>query len=174
MFTTHRIELFVDNYVGVLDRILILVRRSGWNVKDLHVCEEAANNGTRIQFIMEGKADLRLLQAHGVAARVSVGDKEQILLNLDEEADLTPLLQPGDNEVTVLLLGFNRNLLGPHHHVKGIPALVGPSTFAGTYGFEDFVSPELKRDTTIWVDGYHVIPFGCDGFAVTEYGTAQP
>lgn len=121
-----------------------------------------------------GRCTLRLLQAHGVAARVSVGDKEQILLNLDEEADLTPLLQPGDNEVTVLLLGFNRNLLGPHHHVKGIPALVGPSTFAGTYGFEDFVSPELKRDTTIWVDGYHVIPFGCDGFAVTEYGTAQP
>lgn len=63
MFTTHRIELFVDNYVGVLDRILILVRRSGWNVKDLHVCEEAANHGTRIQFIMEGKADLRLLRA---------------------------------------------------------------------------------------------------------------
>ena len=58
MFTSHRIELFVDNYVGVLDRILILVRRSGWNVKDLHVCEEKANNGTRIQFIIEGKADL--------------------------------------------------------------------------------------------------------------------
>ena len=26
-------------------------------------CEEAANHGTRIQFIMEGKADLRLLRA---------------------------------------------------------------------------------------------------------------
>lgn len=62
MFTSHRIELFVDNYVGVLDRILILVRRSGWNVKDLHVCEEQANNGTRIQFIIEGKADLSLLR----------------------------------------------------------------------------------------------------------------
>jgi len=62
MFTSHRIELFVDNYVGVLDRILILVRRSGWNVKDLHVCEERANNGTRIQFIIEGKADLSLLR----------------------------------------------------------------------------------------------------------------
>jgi len=62
MFTSHRIELFVDNYVGVLDRILILVRRSGWNVKDLHVCEEKANNGTRIQFIIEGKADLSLLR----------------------------------------------------------------------------------------------------------------
>ena len=39
MFTSHRIELFVDDYVGVLDRILILVRRSGWNVKDLHGVE---------------------------------------------------------------------------------------------------------------------------------------
>ncbi len=63
MLTTHRIELFVDNYIGVLDRILILVRRSGWNVKDLHVCEEKSNNGTRIQFIIEGKADLTLLRA---------------------------------------------------------------------------------------------------------------
>ncbi len=76
MLTTHRIELFVDNYIGVLDRILILVRRSGWNVKDLHVCEEKANNGTRIQFIIEGKADLTLLRAQ--LARLDCIQSQQI------------------------------------------------------------------------------------------------
>ena len=96
MFTTPRIELFVDNYVGVLDRILILVRRSGWNVKDLHVCEEAANNGTRIQFIMEGKADLRLLQAqlsrldciqHQQIDHAPQADREMAMVrSLDREA----------------------------------------------------------------------------------------
>ena len=58
---THRIDLFVDNYVGVLDQILILMRRSGWNVQDLHVCAEPAKNGTRIQFTIQGRADLNLL-----------------------------------------------------------------------------------------------------------------
>ena len=104
MFTSHRIELFVDNYVGVLDRILILVRRSGWNVKDLHVCEEQENHGTRIQFIIEGKADLTLLRAQlsrldciqnqAIDRESQAGRELALALSLDREglaAVATPL-----------------------------------------------------------------------------------
>ena len=61
MNTTQKLTLFVDNRVGVLDQISILVRRSGWNIKSIHACEEPWNQGTRVILTMEGRAELRLL-----------------------------------------------------------------------------------------------------------------
>ncbi|WP_411347252.1 hypothetical protein [Paenibacillus sp. WLX2291] len=54
------------------------------------------------------------------------------------EADITDWLQPGTNEVSLELMSSCRNLLGPHHHVRGELTMVGPDSF---------------RDTPSWTDG---------------------
>lgn len=105
--------------------------------------------------------------AKGVGAEITVGDKTRIALSLNEATDISELLTEGENLITVKLLGHNRNLLGPHHHIKGETAIVGPDTFEGQFGFEDFVSPEIKTANT-WTDDYHFVPFGCSGIRVME------
>ena len=40
-------------------------------------------------------------------------------------------------KATLIISISNRNLLGPHHHVTGEPAVVGGNTFRGVRGFED-------------------------------------
>ena len=64
------------------------------------------------------------------------------------------------------LIGNNRNLLGPHHHIRGTSPLTGSNTFLGVRGFEDFASPEITDEST-WIDDYTFIPFGCDGFYIS-------
>lgn len=107
------------------------------------------------------------VDAKGVGAEITVGDKTLIALSLKEVIDITELLAEGENRITVKLLGHNRNLLGPHHHIKGETAMVGPDTFEGQLGFEDFVSPEIKTEST-WTDAYHFVPFGCGGIRILE------
>ena len=110
---------------------------------------------------------LLLVDAKGTGAEITVGDKTHIALSLKEAIDITELLTDGENTITVKLLGHNRNLLGPHHHIKGETGMVGPDTFEGQFGFEDFVSPEIKTENT-WTDDYHFVPFGCSGIRVIE------
>lgn len=105
-----------------------------------------------------------------VAAVVKIGDFKRVLLSPDDEADITDALKQGENEICVTLLGHNRNLLGPHHHKNGVTAMVGPSTFAGVNGFEDFVNYGITpSDTSTWTDSYSFVPFGCEGFKITAY-----
>lgn len=61
MTELHKLQLFVENRVGVLDQISVLIRRSGWNIKSIHSCEEPWNSGTRVILLIEGRAELRLL-----------------------------------------------------------------------------------------------------------------
>ena len=92
------------------------------------------------------------------------------MLSFREPLDITEALLPGENTVMVRLLGHNRNLLGPHHHIKGETAIVGPDTFEGRKGFEDFVSPDVREENT-WTDSYHFIPFGCGRIKIGEEQT---
>ena len=110
---------------------------------------------------------LLLVDAKGIGAEITVGDNTYIALSLKEAIDITELLTEGENLITVKLLGHNRNLLGPHHHIKGETSMVGPDTFEGQFGFEDFVSPEIKTENT-WTDDYHFVPFGCSDIRVME------
>ena len=51
--------------------------------------------------------------------------------------------------------------------------MVGPNTFAGKVGFEDFVSPEVTGDSS-WTDSYSFIPFGCDGICLIRKSRQVP
>ena len=110
---------------------------------------------------------LLLENTNAAGAEILVGGKQYTMLSFKEPLDISGALADGENTVTVRLLGNNRNLFGPHHHIKGETAIVGPDTFEGRKGFEDFVSPDI-RDKNTWTDSYHFIPFGCGRIKVAE------
>ena len=108
---------------------------------------------------------LSLKDLHAALAVWEVNGRTGPLFQAPFEADLTGCLQPGKNTVRLRLVGTNRNLLGPHHHVNGENIFVGPSTFRGERGFEDFVSPWIRTDNT-WTDAYAFVPFGVGGIEI--------
>ncbi|MFB3895470.1 MAG: glycosyl hydrolase [bacterium] len=55
------------------------------------------------------------------------------------------LKKQGKNKITLKLVNSLRNLLGPHHHIKGELTSVGPGSF---------------RDWKNWTDTYCFVPFG--------------
>ena len=93
-------------------------------------------------------------------AKVMVnGEEAGVMMTRPYRLELTGRLTQEENRVEVIACGHNRNVLGPHHHVKGVTKFTGVNTFEGVRGYEDFVSPELTGNST-WLDEYAVIPFG--------------
>lgn len=82
-----------------------------------------------------------------------------LLIGETDEVDITEYLQKGTNEVIVLAVGHNRNLFGPHHHIRGQLYFVGPHTYIGVKEFEDFVNSDVLTSST-WTDNYSFAPFG--------------
>jgi hypothetical protein len=65
--------------------------------------------------------------------KVYINDKPAALLPWSPfETDITPFIHEGENTLTLELFASNRNLLGPHHFIKGESHHVGPSTFTST------------------------------------------
>lgn len=89
-------------------------------------------------------------------------------VNYPKKIDITQYLSKGINDVKLIVYGHYRNLFGPHHHTKGKVQFVGPSTFAGRKGFEDFVNPEVTEEVT-WTDSYSFVPFGPGELFVQYY-----
>ncbi|WP_158630002.1 glycosyl hydrolase [Cohnella sp. AR92] len=73
------------------------------------------------------------------------------------ETDLTSYLQEGENLIELELSGSCRNLLGPHHHIKGEPNKVGPDSFKDRPGWTD---KDLSPDTPIYQARYAFVRFG--------------
>lgn len=119
-----------------------------------------------IKYNSQNQVSLYFKNLSATCAEIIINGKSKIVCNTQAQVRIEDMLSVGDNDVTVRIIGSNRNLLGPHHHVKGVSPLVGPNTFAGVNGFEDFASPEITTAST-WTDAYSFIPFGCEGFYVT-------
>ncbi len=102
---------------------------------------------------------LRFENLYATTVKVSTEKGETVLINPMAGADISYLLQPGENHLCVTLYGSNRNLLGPFHHRSGEPLFVGNSTFRGKKGFEDSI---LYRhyDQKTYDEAYHFIRFG--------------
>lgn len=95
-------------------------------------------------------------------AQWRIGKASGVILSAYRPVDITDFMDEGENILSLSLVSSNRNLLGPHHHMKARPPLVGPHVFTGVRGFEDFVSPEICDEIT-WTDNYSFVPFGCEG-----------
>lgn len=105
---------------------------------------------------------------HGSLIQIIVNGQSDYLFCPPFELDITDWLNPGSNSVIIRLVGTNRNLLGPHHHINGENYFVGLSIFKGQRGFEDFVTPEI-RDENTWTDNYSFIPFGIEETVLRYY-----
>ncbi|MFS0868494.1 glycosyl hydrolase [Paenibacillus xylanilyticus] len=73
------------------------------------------------------------------------------------EVDITKFLRSGDNFIELQLTNSCRNLLGPHHHIKGEPLKVGPDSFKDKAGWTD---KDLDKDTHIFQSRYAFVQFG--------------
>lgn len=111
---------------------------------------------------------LCLKGVEAAAVKITVNGKSRLLYMAPYEGDLTDMLEEGMNTVEIRLLGTNRNLMGPHHHIKGENNYVGPNTFKGVYGYEDkIVNPDVDTDET-WTDRYSFVPFGCKEICISK------
>ncbi|WP_046215117.1 glycosyl hydrolase [Paenibacillus wulumuqiensis] len=75
------------------------------------------------------------------------------------EVEITDYIQAGENELTIELMSSCRNLLGPHHHVRGELTMVGPDSFKDTPSWTDGDHPERH----IYTDRYCLTAFGLKG-----------
>ncbi|SET89444.1 glycosyl hydrolase [Paenibacillus sp. NFR01] len=105
----------------------------------------------------------RLLWSFGTApdaivARLSINGAEvRPFLWEPYFADITEWMREGDNVVTLALTGSCRNLLGPHHHIKGEVYKVGPDSFKDKPGWTD---KDLAADTHVYQERYAFVRFG--------------
>lgn len=71
-------------------------------------------------------------------------------------ADITDYALDGVNKLTVELFTSNRNLLGPHHHVRGEVYAVCPSSFTNDKGWGS------EDEENQWRDRYCLVEFGLE------------
>lgn len=124
---------------------------------------------TEVLYNGEEKVELFFKNAAFTYADIYVGDLRVCgVVSYPQKADITPYLSKGNNTVKIKIYGHYRNLLGPHHHVKGKVNFVGPDTFAGRKAWEDFVNPDMTGKST-WTDSYNFVPFGLDELYVRYF-----
>lgn len=74
----------------------------------------------------------------------------------------------GKNELEIIVYGNNRNLLGPHHHIKGNPHFVGTDTFKGKASWSDFIYPDLVDDST-YTEKYSFVKCSTGKIIISEF-----
>lgn len=83
------------------------------------------------------------------------------------EADITEAAKDGENLIEIEFFASNRNLFGPHHHIKGECYNVGPESFTGRWSW---VERESEADATelidvnksFWTDTYCFVEVGLE------------
>ncbi|WP_020429621.1 glycosyl hydrolase [Paenibacillus riograndensis] len=73
------------------------------------------------------------------------------------DADISSFLHSGSNVIELELTGSCRNLLGPHHHIKGEVYKVGPDSYKDKPGWTD---KDLDKDTHVYQTRYAFVKFG--------------
>lgn len=73
------------------------------------------------------------------------------------DADVSSYLKTGHNVIELELINSCRNLLGPHHHIKGEVYKVGPSSFTDKAGWTD---KNIPAGTNVYQDGFTFVRFG--------------
>ena len=103
---------------------------------------------------------------HGTLVTLEYGGKKLYSDKCPARFDVTDILSFNNEDCIITLVGSNRNLFGPHHHVNGESYLIGPATFEGRWdALTGFMVPELYGKN-IWTDNYGVIPFGIEEIIV--------
>ncbi|NMB11356.1 MAG: hypothetical protein GX977_03620 [Firmicutes bacterium] len=106
---------------------------------------EATFNWSRLA---RGQAILQLIDLKAPIARIYVNGQYCDRIALPPyEIDITPLVQPGENQLRIVVTNSLRNLLDPLHHLR-VDFIAGPETFS---------------DPNNWQDEYNLVPQGIEG-----------
>ncbi|WP_105206004.1 ACT domain-containing protein [Neobittarella massiliensis] len=100
---THKLHLHVQDRVGVLDQISILIRRSGLNISEIHASPQYDGQTTRLLITVQGRGDMRLLLGQldrldcilSLAADTCAQGRELALASFDKGAPEEELRQLG-------------------------------------------------------------------------------
>lgn len=116
----------------------------------------------RYEYDGTGEVSVGIERLKAICAKVYVnGSYAGMVICQNDRIPVTAYLKTGENQIRIEAVGHHRNLMGPHHHIRGAyQYFVGPSTFAGVPGFEDFGSPEIEKGVkSTWTDEYSFVPF---------------
>ena len=109
---------------------------------------------------------IHIKNPNAACVEIRCKDNSDLLYLSPYEKQIDGFLQKGDNTISVILHGTNRNIFGPHHHIKGENNYVGCNTFKGIRSYEDYiVNYDIVTDNT-WTDDYSFVPFGCEGIEI--------
>jgi len=110
---------------------------------------------------------VKIDQLDGAAAEVLVdGKRAGCFVSHPLKVDITEALSAGGRELTIIVYGSLRNLLGPHHHIEGELSSVSPLHFLPTFnGDRDMPSSLLKwangqDEPSDWSDRYCMVTLG--------------
>ena len=91
---------------------------------------------------------LKFDNSHFTCADVFVnGIKCESIFKAPLETKLNNIID-GKNDLRIVIYGSNRNLLGPHHHIKGNPHFLGVDTFKGNKTWTDLIYPDINGNST--------------------------
>ena len=112
-----------------------------------------------LRFHFQGSGQEKLLRLSGryAIAKISVNESDEQLMMFDTKADISGLVQEGENSLDITLYSSYRNVFGPFHHAKEPePLSISPMTFArfGTWK-QDGTSEDYSSD-------YAFVRFGLD------------
>ncbi len=101
-----------------------------------------------------GKKSL-VLDGRFMIAEIKVNGKE-LLMTLENEVDVTDLLQTGKNDLEITLTSSLRNLFGPHHRADvPEPEGTGPDSFNMRGTWKNGIAPNYTHN-------YNCMPFGLE------------
>ena len=107
----------------------------------------------------EGRIKLKMQDMKAVCAEVFLNGKSAgCLFSEYSEIDLTKFLKGGTNYLRVVYYSSLRNLLGPHHHYRGVVCFTGQNTFIGKRGWEDMIMDYTGKENT-YTDSYSFVSF---------------
>ena len=106
---------------------------------------------------------------NGTMIVLNIGNKRLVSHSCPAKFDISEMVVNGRNEINIQLIGNNRNLLGPHHHINGESYIVCPATFEGEWNeLSDLLSPALY-DKPTYTDDYGFVPFGINIINIELY-----
>lgn len=114
----------------------------------------------------DGRLFLDLGHPRAALVKVRIDDgEEQTLLWSPFTMDVSAFADNQSHRVTVTLYSSNRNLFGPHHHIKQESYSVGPLSFTGKFSWAEReseavpITPELRKKN-FWQSDYSFVSFG--------------
>lgn len=116
----------------------------------------------RIPFTATGSERKLRLEGRFAMAKVRVNDGPEQLLLLNNQADISGQVHPGDNELTLRLCFPPRNTFGPFHYAPDPEPGVSPNVFSG-YG-----TWALDGTSSQYADRYALVNQGLDQLWIGE------